>query len=245
MTRWSTRIGDHEAHLWLVEPDDIRAPELLDAYDALLTQDERDKRDRFRFERDRHTCLVTRALVRTTLSRYVDVAPQAWRFETNEYGRPAIASPREAGELKFNLSHTRGMVACIVGWNRDVGVDVEDRDRTGRLLDVADRFFSPSEVRALRSLPDQEQWDRFFLYWTLKESYIKARGMGLAIPLSHFSFDVERDVTIAFDPKLDDTPERWQFTAFSRGRRHAVAASMGRKPPERVQLLVRETVPLR
>jgi len=181
--------------------------------------------------------------VRTVLSRYRDVAPEAWRFELNEYGRPSIAAPDDARGLKFNLSHTNGMIACIVAEERDVGVDVEDRDRTGRLLEVADRFFSPLEVRALRSLPVDEQWERFFVYWTLKESYIKARGMGLAIPLSHFSFDVDDGISIAFDPKLDDDPSRWQFTALSHGRRHAVAASVERQPDEVIDLVIRETVP--
>lgn len=211
-----------------------------------MSEDERKKRDRFRFEKDQHTCLVTRALVRTVLSRYEDVAPEAWRFRANEHGRPEIDEPHEARSLKFNLSHTNGLIVCLVARGREVGVDVEDRERRGRLLDVADRFFSPSEVAALRALPKREQLDRFFLYWTLKESYIKARGMGLAIPLSQFSFDVGPDIAIAFDPRLEDDPVSWQFTAMSCGRRHAVAAAFRRRSAcEAVKLCVRESVPMR
>ena len=228
----------------MVRPDEIRDPELLLAYDALLTEDERAKRDRFRFEKDRHTCLVTRALVRTVLSMYVDVPPEAWRFVVNEYGRPEIAEPGHARALKFNLSHTNGLIACIVARERAVGVDVEDRERRGRLLQVADRYFSASEVRALRALPEAEQLDRFFLYWTLKESYIKARGMGLAIPLGKFSFDIGTDISIAFEPELKDDPESWQFTAMSFGRRHAIAASVQHAADERVRIVLKETVPL-
>ena len=216
----------------------------MSAYDELLSDDERKKRDRFRFEKDQHSCLVTRALVRTVLSSYADVAPEAWRFVTNEYGRPEIAEPHDAAWLKFNLSHTNGLIALIVARDREIGVDVEDRERDGRMLDVADRFFSPSEVEALRALPDDEQLDRFFLYWTLKESYIKARGMGLAIPLSQFSFAITSDISIAFDPKLDDDPDSWQFTAMSVGPRHALAASIRRGVHEDMRLVLRETVPL-
>ena len=229
----------------MVEPERIRDPELLRAYDALLTEDERKKRDRFRFEKDQHSCLVTRALVRTVLSRYEDVDPKDWRFVMNDYGRPEIAEPQSARSLKFNLSHTNGLIACIVARERDIGVDVEDRERSGKLLSVAHRFFSPTEVAALRKLPEKEQLDRFFLYWTLKESYIKARGMGLVIPLSHFSFLFENAISIAFDPRLEDDPESWQFTALSYSRRHAVAASFRCKAGEEVRLVMHAVVPLR
>jgi 4'-phosphopantetheinyl transferase len=227
-----------------VRPDEIRDEKLLRAYDELLAEDERIKRDRYRFEKDQHSCLVTRALVRTVLSKYADVAPGAWRFVTNEYGRPEIDEPQDARWLKFNLSHTKGLIALIVARDREVGVDVEDRERHGRLLNVADRYFSAPEVKALRALPENEKLDRFFLYWTLKESYIKARGMGLAIPLSQFSFAIASDISIAFDPKLDDDPDSWQFTAMSVGRRHALAASMRRGAHEDMRLVLRETVPL-
>ena len=227
-----------------MRPDEIRDEKLLRAYDELMAEDERTKRDRFRFEKDQHSCLVTRALVRTVLSKYTDVPPGAWRFVTNEYGRPEIDEPADARWLKFNLSHTDGLIALIVARDREVGVDVEDRERRGRLLNVADRYFSPPEVKALRALPEKDKLDRFFLYWTLKESYIKARGMGLAIPLSQFSFAIASDISITFDAKLDDDPDTWQFTAMSFGPRHALAASIRRGAEDNVRLVLHETVPL-
>jgi 4'-phosphopantetheinyl transferase len=236
-----------EAHLWIARPGEIRDPELLLAYDALLNAEERQKVARYRFEKDRHMSLVTRALVRTVLSRYADVLPGDWRFVLNAYGRPEIQEPEEERSLRFNLSHTEGLVVCLVSRGREVGVDVEDRLRGGELLDVADRFFSPFEVKALRSLPPEEQLDRFFLYWTLKESYIKARGMGLAISLSAFSFDLDspgRGIRILFDPSLEDDPGRWRFSAMSYGRRYAIAAGIEWKPDTDVRIVLRETVPL-
>lgn len=185
--------------------------------------------------------------MRTVLSNYAPVPPAAWRFVTNEYGRPEIDWPADARWLKFNLSHTNGLIGMIVAREREVGVDVEDRERRGRLLNVADRYFSPSEVEALHALPKKEQLERFFLYWTLKESYIKARGMGLAIPLAQFSFTIggaDSAILIDFDPKLNDDPNRWQFTALSFGRRHAVAVGVTRAENEFVRIVLRETIPL-
>jgi len=77
-------------------------------------------------------------------------------------------------------------------------------------------FFSSAEVKALNRLPTENQKDRFLDYWTLKESYIKARGMGLAIPLDEFSFDLETAGGISFgnDAVLQDSPEKWDFALF-------------------------------
>lgn len=240
-------LPENETHLWIVRSRDARAPALLAAYEELLSEDEREKRERYRFEKDRHTCLLTRALVRTTLSHYADVAPGAWRFVTDEHGRPEISEPRSERWLRFNLSHTNGLVVCLVASGRRVGVDVEDRERSGRLLDVAERYFSTAEVEALRALPLEQQLERFFLYWTLKESYIKARGLGLAIPLRRFSFVLdsvaERGIRIHLDPRLEDDPERWWFTVMSHGRQHMIAASV-ESLGEPVVLVVREVLPL-
>ena len=117
--------------------------------------------------------------------------------------------------------------------DREVGVDVEDRTRGGDLLDVADRFFSPFEVKALTALPTAEQMDRFFLYWTLKESYIKARGMGLSTLTLRVLVRArltQRTVSASSStPVSSDDPERWRFSVMSYGRRHAIAAGVESK----------------
>jgi 4'-phosphopantetheinyl transferase len=243
----NSSLDRNEAHLWLVEPDRIDRPELLRAYERILTKDELERRDRFRFSEHRHLFLVSHALVRTVLSKYADVAPEQWRFVTNEHGRPEIAEPSSAPPLKFNLSHTKGLAACLVTLDREAGVDVENCGRKGDLLRVADRFFSASEVRNLRALPAHQQWRRFFCYWTLKESYIKAKGKGLAIPLGQFSFDLDRTdgsgIRISFDPRLKDDPEGWRFFLFSFGTEHTVAAGL-RHGGHELRLQVLNTVPL-
>ncbi|MGH9333944.1 MAG: 4'-phosphopantetheinyl transferase family protein, partial [Vicinamibacteria bacterium] len=159
-----------------------------------------------------------------------------------------VDEPRDERPLRFNLSHTSGLIVCLVARGRQVGVDVEDRSRGGELLDVADRFFSPFEVQALRALPEEDQIDRFFFYWTLKESYIKARGLGLAIPLSQFSFDLDAEnykgIRVLFDSELDDEPERWRFSALSYGRRHAIASTLELEDERDFTLKLRETTPL-
>ena len=116
---------EHEAHLWYVQPESVVDPALLAAYDDLLTPAERQRNRRFVFERHRHQDLVTRALVRTVLSAYCPaVEPRAWGFSLGPFGRPEIAAPAVQPRLRFNLSHTDGMVVCLVSGDREIGVDV-------------------------------------------------------------------------------------------------------------------------
>jgi 4'-phosphopantetheinyl transferase len=196
-------------------------------YDALLTPDERERHRRFRFEKDRNLFLATRALVRSTLSRYAAVAPHDWRFSAGEQGKPFIAQPAGGEPLHFNLSNTPGLVVCGVSSAHEaLGVDVESRDRKSAALEVADHWFSSDEVSSLRTLPESEQRDRFFRIWTLKESYIKARGAGLSLPLDAFSFTLgDDDVSVRFEERLEDDAARWRFALVDAEPRYVVAVS--------------------
>ena len=200
-------------HVDLVHTDSADAWAQQAAYRALLSKDEEERMARLIFERDRRRFLLTRALVRTMLSRYASVPPAGWSFIANVHGRPEILDrPAGVPDLRFNLSHTEGLIACAVTIGRDVGIDVE---HIGRRLthDVAGRFFAPSEVRALELLPADEQPRVFFDYWTLKEAYIKARGFGLALPLADFAFTLSPPAppVITIEPSLNDEAAAWQF----------------------------------
>src|SRR5262245_17340743 len=104
-------IARHEAHLWYVFHDRIDDGDLLARYRVLLNAEERERQARFAFARQRHEYLVTRALCRTTLSRYADVDPEDWQFTRNAHGRPEIAGPRGGPPLRFNLSNCPGLIA--------------------------------------------------------------------------------------------------------------------------------------
>lgn len=227
-----------EAHLWYVEADAARDPPLLDDYEALLSPAERERNRRFVFARHRHQDLVTRALVRTVLSAYCPtVAPAAWAFASGPFGRPEIAGPTPAPPLRFSLSHTDGLVACLVADDRDVGVDVEDVRRGCATVEIAERYFAPDEVRDLRAWPPELRPGRFFAYWTLKEAYVKARGLGLQLPLDRFAIRLPREdravagrpITVAFEPGIDDDPASWQFASFSLTPHHRAAVAIRRR----------------
>ena len=178
-------IASDEFHLFLADPASVSDADGLHRCRALLSDHERARCDRFRFARDRHHFLVAHALVRTVVARYAGADPSALRFEVGERGRLEVVPGSTPRPVRFNLSHTNGLVAVGVTAKHDVGVDVERlRDVN---LDVAEKHFAPSEVLSLRALPAEHQRPRFFAYWTLKEAYIKARGHGLFMSLDRFA----------------------------------------------------------
>jgi 4'-phosphopantetheinyl transferase len=223
-TLGATGIVDLHYFCWDAAPD----PSPLARYEAWMTPDERERHGRYRFARDRDLFLLTRALVRSVLSLYAPVEPEAWRFVLGEHGKPRIDPSGGAPNISFNLSNAHGMVVCAVSGHGALGVDVEDVARKSETLDIADRFFSPSEVAALRALPRARQRTRFFELWTLKESYIKARGLGLAIPLDHFSFELDDvpAIRIAFEPQLADDPARWRFASLPYSAKYLIAVGV-------------------
>ena len=231
-------------HIDLVDAGDPEAWAQREAYLALMSADERERMARLVFDRDRRSFLLTRALVRTMLSRYAAVPPAGWTFIANVHGRPEILDrPRGVPDLRFNLSHTDGLIACAVTIGREVGVDVEHIQR--RLThDVAGRFFAPREVRDLKALPESEQPRAFFDYWTLKEAYIKARGFGLALPLADFAFTLAppSPPRIAFEPSLDDDPETWQFAQDWPTPHHRLALAVRREGAD-LPVRIRKVVP--
>lgn len=198
------------------------------------------RHDRLLRAPDRVSFLVTRALVRTLLSRFVDMPAARWTFSCGDHGRPEVANlPPGSPPLRFNLSHTDGLAGCAVIVSRDVGLDVENVDRHVA-HDVAGRFFAPREVADLRALAPDRQRVAFFDYWTLKEAYIKARGLGLALPLHHFAFDLSGggDPVITFDDAIDDDPASWQFRQAWATPRHRLALgvrSNGAALPVRIE----------
>jgi len=241
-------LSGRQIDLWLVYYQAINDADLLSELTLLLSPDERQRQARFHFPDDRKRFLLTRAAVRTVLSRYAPVAPVDWVFTANEYGRPAIAElHRQAMGLSFNLSHANGLIALGVCHNRALGVDSENLATRPASPGIAERFFAHAEVVALNSLPESERHLRFFELWTFKEAYIKARGKGLSIPLDRFSFSFADPAGIAFHlaPLWEDSAQGWQFWQFRPTPDYLLALCAERRPQASPGITLRTLVPTR
>lgn len=200
----------------------------IDQLTTILDDDERGRAARFRHDDERQLYITAHALTRLALTRRrPTVAPTDWRFADGPWGRPHPTNS-DTGALQVNLSHTRGMTAVVVAENTEVGVDVEWTRPDDWIYETADTVFSAAEVASLLPLDEDARRDRFFLYWTLKESYIKARGMGVSLPLTLISFarSTGDNAVLDLDPSLDDDASSWTFEIFRPGPdvRGAVAA---------------------
>ncbi len=230
-------IASGAVDLWWAHPTQIRDPELLHRYTAILDNRERERMARFMFERHRHTYLIAHALVRTVLSRYADVEPADWAFVFNEHGRPDIDPAHQLGTLQFNLTHTEDLAVVAVA-RSDVGVDAEDVTRRSSTIKVAEHFFAEDEVAQLQSLPAADMTSRFFDFWTLKEAYMKARGMGLALPLNAFFYDLRDlpEISIGFCPPIVDDPASWRMALHAPSARHRIAVALRLDPIKKMQI---------
>jgi 4'-phosphopantetheinyl transferase len=179
-------LAEGEVHVWRAFLD-LPQPQIQEL-EQILADDERTRAQRFRFSKDRTHFIAARGLLRTILGRYLLQDPQTLSFSYNAYGKPSLAEMPESDGLSFNLTHAHRMALYAITRNRAVGVDVEYIQRQMEWESVAERFFSPYEVRMLKAISPDMQHVAFFNCWTRKEAYIKARGMGLSLELD--SFDV-------------------------------------------------------
>jgi len=204
-----------QVHLWHAHEQLLGDASLGARFDAMLAPDERERRDRMRFEQGRREQLLARGMLREVLSRYArEVAPADWRFVRGDSGRPSLAPPFDATGLQFNLAHSAGMVALAVGRMLRLGVDVEHETRT-LSPSIARRYFSAAEIAALESLPEHEQPRRLLRLWTLKEAYLKAIGTGVAGGLGSMTFSFGADGKIDFECAGDPRAGRWVFREYN------------------------------
>jgi 4'-phosphopantetheinyl transferase len=218
-----------------------------DAHWSLLGVAEQRAVGSFFFRRDRLQRVLSRALLRRALADFTGVHPADWQFRKNSYGRPEIDAPRHCRSLQFNVSHTDGLVACLLSWHRQVGVDVEPIQHVAALLNVARQQFADCETDAIRRSPASEQSRVFLELWTLKESYFKARGLGLSGKLSDISFSIKHNagyqISATIDPKLLDDPARWQFN-LGHLCGHLIATTIERHRQLPVEVVMRDATEL-
>jgi 4'-phosphopantetheinyl transferase len=214
---------DNAVHVWLAFETLLDVPGNTERFTALMSEDERVRDQRFLVEPARRLHRLARGLQREVLSSYLPgTTPRDLRFVSGDSGRPELAPPFDASGLVFNLAHTRGLVVLAVARAAALGVDVEIYDKKVP-LEVARRFFSPVEVSGLEALPADAQPRRFLRLWTLKESYLKAVGTGIAGGLDSMTFRIDDAGACAFERGDDPEAARWSFSQFDVGDRHVLA----------------------
>ncbi|UHA76229.1 4'-phosphopantetheinyl transferase superfamily protein [Paenibacillus sp. 481] len=171
----------------------------------LVTAEKRQRIKKYLRLEDAQRSLVADVLARQMLCEQLKASNKDLHFDTNAYGKPIL---RDVEHVHFNVSHSGDWVVAAVN-HLPVGIDVEHIQHID--LGIAERFFSPAESVDLFRQPIKQRQTYFYSIWTLKESYIKAVGMGLSIPLDHFSI---RDLGDAFELISEQYPTSFTFKQY-------------------------------
>lgn len=178
------KIESNEVHLYTIAFDDTKAaPDCTD----ILIQDEIQRGQRFVKEIDQKRFYTCYTLLRKIVARYLNINPIDIIFEKNEYGKPLILPSQNPLNIQFNISHSKHNLLFGFCLDHQIGVDIEETDRSLNVNDLAKQVFSKQDLTVFMQLSEQDKILGFFNAWTRKEAFIKAIGMGMYFPLKNFS----------------------------------------------------------
>ena len=223
--------------------DEIQEDTLLDEYQRMLPADELERLGKFRFAEHQKRYLVGRALLRTSLAECVGIEPALITLTRGDHGRPFLTQSQQVDNLQFNLSYTDGLVAVVMISDKQVGVDIENISRPIDYLDIARNYFTQAEYQELKLLSEPRRRLRFFEFWTQKEAYMKARGLGLQMALDEVNFAPSKDMT---GPGFIFTQDhyQWQFTLLNPSVNHKAAVCIGAASKEWIKIKSKKSIPL-
>jgi 4'-phosphopantetheinyl transferase len=211
-------------HVWTI-PLCI-TEDVLSTLRKVLSEDEQARASRFHFEKDARRFTVARGSVRSILGAYTQSRAEDIRFVYSAQGKPSLHRP--VSDIRFNVSHSRDLALLAVALGRDLGVDVEWKNKDIEVEKLAERFFSIQEHRSLLSQAPELKIAAFFRGWTSKEAFLKAQGMGLSRSLN--SFDVDMNVgrparLLATRPDASEA-DRWFLRELDVAEEYAAAVAV-------------------
>jgi 4'-phosphopantetheinyl transferase len=207
-------LAEDEVHVWRTSLGQSASASAR--LQLILSSDELERARRFYFEPDFRRSVIGRGWLRLLLGRILDLPGESLRFEYDSSGKPRLIATQEQ-RLQFSVSHSGSLILIAIAKGRAVGADVEKIRTDLDLDDVAARFFSIKENEHLGSLIGLGKYEAFFTCWTRKEAYLKARGVGLSVPLDQFdvSFlpnEEARLLEVRHDP---GEARRWRLAPIS------------------------------
>ena len=185
---------------------DLDALPLERAATSILSDDERERALRFRFEHHRARFVRCRTVLRELIARSTGNDPASIAFRYGRHGKP------ELDGLHFNVSHSDRLAVIAISRDAPLGIDIERIDRTKEVPGLARTAFSAIECDELRALSPDEQIDAFFRGWARKEAYLKLLGTGFSLASDSFTVSLAPEpLTFVGDIGLRDLDVRSGF----------------------------------
>ena len=138
---------------------------------SLLSDERYEKAKRLRSPLARNGSAAVYLLLRLAL-REMYCINKAVDFEYSEKGKPLL---KDYPQIYFSLSHSKHIAACAVS-EFEVGIDVQYIAPVSDA--VAKRVLTRKEYAGYKSSSDKAEY--FCELWTIKESFLKKTGQGIA-----------------------------------------------------------------
>ncbi|MDP1665228.1 MAG: 4'-phosphopantetheinyl transferase superfamily protein [Methylobacter sp.] len=119
--------------------------------------------------------------LRNILAQTLNQPPEQINIKKTEHGKPYLA---DMPELVFNLSHSASVMVIALGWNCQLGVDIECCKPRTSLAGLVDKCFAEEEIAYWHKLPEAQKTPEFYRFWTRKEAFVKATGRGIGLGLN-------------------------------------------------------------
>lgn len=206
-------VTQNQLHIWIAD----LASQHYDSVREYLSPSEQARADRFHFQKDRDSYEKARGILRFLLGNYLDVSPANIQISTTKLGKPYVSELLNGQTLSFNLSHSYGVAVYAFALDHPVGIDVETLRPIPDLDQLAARFFTENERKSLQSIEPSARTKAFLQYWTRKEAYLKAIGLGLSISPEEVdvsSLPVPSLQLTTFHPQIKNDQNLWSLMDF-------------------------------
>ena len=235
--------SDVRADPWLPPPADLalaeghvhvwraclrRLAQNVERFAGTLSPDEARRAGRFRSAEDRRRFIVARGVVRLLLGRYLGSEPASLVFRYGPAGKPELSRLSGAADLRFNYTHSGGLILCAITRGRRIGVDIEAHRPIPELERIVQVVLTSGERQQLACLRPRERRDAFFRAWTRKEAFLKATGDGLSRPAERIEVSLAprgSPLLLAVDGD-PDAAGPWQLRDLPAGRGYSAALAV-------------------
>ena len=209
---------------------------------SCIQQEEKDRLIRFVFKDDFKSSLIGRLMMRKFIHSVSHYPYNEIHFFRDDRGKPKLAKPRELIDVSFNVSHQGDYVVFAGETNTNVlGVDVmklsyDGGKSVGEFFRLMMKHFSPMEWLTIKSrMSESQQVDMFCRHWSLKESYVKAIGVGITVNLQDIDFRINtkdlRKLAIVADTELyvENEKQPWIFEEMLLDDKHCVSVALEKR----------------
>jgi 4'-phosphopantetheinyl transferase len=202
-------LAKGEIHIWTVSIEELG--DHIDRLRSVLSAVEYKRASYFKYARAQHHYTISQAMLRLLLSSYLDIEPDDVTLGARRKGKPYLIHDRK---LYFNISNSHDLCVYAFSTDGEVGIDIEKIRELPDIQDLIHKNLTPSEREYVLKDPEK-MLERFFMFWTYKEAYLKTIGEGMRLTPENLEFSVENGIIKLNSVKYGFDATHWNFNGFT------------------------------